>query len=86
MEHLVFDPYDRFNVMYDLLSLVNENVTTESAIVSAMQISPGIVQELVSFTLFQGFVKADRSDKKFRITTLGCDFLRQFRGMRKFLS
>lgn len=78
--------YDRFVVLYDLLALVQqENVTSES-LAPAVHLSLGAVSQMLSFMLAQGFVKTVRSDSEFKITTLGSNFLRDFEGMRRFLS
>ena len=81
MADLVLDAYDRFVVLYDMLALVNENVTGESA-----HLPPGVADRMLAFMLAQGFVKTAGSDSEFRVTTLGSNFLREFQGMRKFLS
>lgn len=86
MADLVLEAYDRFVVLYDLVALVNDDVTGESALASAVHLSPDVVNELLSFMLAQGFVKTARSDSEFRITTLGSNFLQEFQGMRRFLS
>jgi predicted transcriptional regulator len=77
--------HDRFAVLYDLVALVNDGVGTKYELASAVQLPPDVVNELVSFILGQGYVKT-RSDSEFRITVLGSNFLREFRGMRRFLS
>ena len=86
MADLVLDAYDRFVVLYDMLALVNENVTGESALASSAHLSPGVAGQLLAFMLAQGFVKTAGSDSEFRVTTLGSNFLREFQSMRKFLS
>jgi predicted transcriptional regulator len=73
-------------VLYDLVALVNDDVTSESALASAVHLSPNVVNELLAFVLAQGFVKTYRSDNDFKITELGANFLQEFQGMRKFLS
>lgn len=86
MANLVLEAYDRFAVFYDLVALVNDDVTGESALVSAVHLSPDVVSELLSLMLAQGFVKTVRNDGEFRITALGSNFLQEFQGMRRFLS
>jgi predicted transcriptional regulator len=86
MANLVLEACDRFVVLYDLVALVNDDVPTESALASAVHLSPDVVNELLSFMLAQGYVKTARSDNEFKITALGSSFLQEFRGMRRFLS
>jgi predicted transcriptional regulator len=85
MADLVLEAYDRFVVLYDILALVKENSAGES-LASAARLSPSAVSQMLSFMLAQGFVKTVRSDSEFRITALGSNFLRDFQGMRRFLS
>ena len=87
-DSLVYETFDRFSVAYDILLLVHEkNVASESAIASAVRVSPSAVESLLSFLLLQGFIRtAAGSDSEFKITTLGANFLEEFRGMRKFIS
>lgn len=77
---------DRFAALYDMLVLMDENVTNESELASSAHLSTGAAGQMLAFMLAQGFVKTAGSDSEFRITTLGSNFLRDFRGMRKFLS
>ena len=78
--------YDRFAVLYDMLALMDENVTGESDLASSAHLSPGAAGQMLAFMLAQGFVKTAGSDSEFRTTTLGSNFLRDFQGMRNFLS
>jgi predicted transcriptional regulator len=78
--------YDRFAVLYDLVSLVNDGAGSKYELVSSVQLSPDVVNKLLSFMLEQGYVKTVRSDSDFRITVLGSNFLQEFQGMRRFLS
>ena len=68
MAELVLEAYDRFVVLYDMLALIDEKVTGESAPASAVHLPPGVVNELLSFMLAQGFVKTVRSDSELRVT------------------
>jgi predicted transcriptional regulator len=86
MTDLILEAYDRFVVLYDLVALINDDVTEESALGSAVHLSPDIVGQMLSFMLSQGFVKTARGDSEFKITALGSSFLQQFQGMRRFLS
>jgi predicted transcriptional regulator len=85
MADLVFKAYDMFVILYDLLALVKENTTSES-LTSAVRLSPSAVSQMMSLLLAQGFIKTARNDSEFRITALGSNFLRDFQGMRRFLS
>jgi predicted transcriptional regulator len=86
MTDLLLEACDRIVVLYDLVALVNDDVTGKSALASAVHISPDVVSQMLSFMLAQGFVKTVRSDNEFRITALGSSFLQEFQGMRRFLS
>lgn len=86
MENLLLETYDRFVVLYDLVALVNDGIASESLLASAVHLSPEVVNELLSFMLAQGFVKTIKSDSEFKTTVLGSNFLRDFGGMRRFLS
>ena len=72
--------------MYDIALLISEDVKTESAIVSAVHLSCGAVSQIISFMLEQGYIRTAKSDSEFRITTPGLNFLKEFHGMRRFLS
>lgn len=85
MSDLIFDAYDRFAVLYDLVVLVNDGIASGPALASVVHLSPKIVNELLSFMLEQGYVKTGRSDSEFRVTALGSNFLQEFQGMRSFL-
>jgi predicted transcriptional regulator len=78
--------YDRFAVLYDLVSLVNDGAGSKYELASSVRLSPDVVNELLSFMLERGYVKTVRSDSDFRITVLGSNFLQEFQGMRRFLS
>ena len=78
--------YDRFAVLYDLVSLVNDGAGSKYELASSVQLSPDVVNELLSFMLERGYVKTVRGDSDFRITSLGSNFLQEFQGMRRFLS
>jgi len=87
MADLLLDgTYDRFVVMYDIALLISEDIQSELAIVSAVHVSSGAVSQMVSFMIDQGYIKTAGSDSEFRITTLGSEFLKEFWGMRRFLS
>ena len=86
MTNLILEAYDRFVALYDLVALINDSVTEEPALASAMHLSPDIVSQVLSFVLAQGFVKTAGRDGEFRVTTLGSKFLQDFQGMRRFLS
>jgi predicted transcriptional regulator len=85
MANLILEAYDRFAVLSDLVALEDNGVTGEPALASAVHVSPDVVKELLSFMLAQGFVKTVRRSE-FKITELGSRFLREFQGIRKFLS
>ncbi|HXV45817.1 MAG TPA: winged helix-turn-helix domain-containing protein [Nitrososphaera sp.] len=78
--------YDRFAVLYDLVSLVNDGAGSKYELESSVQLSPNVVNELLSFMLERGYVKTVRGDSDFQITSLGSNFLQEFQGMRRFLS
>ncbi len=80
------ETYDRFVVLYDLLALVQQENATSESLAPAVHLSLGAVSQMLSFMLAQGFVKTVRSDSEFKITMLGSNFLRDFEGMRRFLS
>ncbi|HEX2014171.1 MAG TPA: hypothetical protein VLA68_02985 [Nitrososphaera sp.] len=86
MADLVLQKYDSFNAVYDMLLTLNEGVMSEPVLASALNLPPDIAQELVSFVLAEGFVRTDLSENSLRISLLGCDFLKEFEGMKKFLS
>jgi predicted transcriptional regulator len=85
MADLLLDTYDRFAVLYDLLILVHDR-TAGSALAPSVNLSPNTTDQLLAFLLAQGLVKNAGSDTEFKITTLGSNFLRDFQGMRKFVS
>ena len=58
----------------------------DRSLASPAHFSPDAVSQMLSFMPAQGLVKTVRSDSEFRTTTLGSNFLRDFEGMRKFLS
>lgn len=86
MTDLILEAYDRFVVLYDLVALINNDVTEESALASAARLSPYIVNQMLAFMLAQGLVKTARIYNEFKITALGSKFLQEFQGMRRFLS
>jgi predicted transcriptional regulator len=84
---LLDDSYDRFGVMYDIALLISEeNVKTESAIISAVHLTSAAVSQIISFMLNQGYIKTTKSDSEFRMTIAGLDFIKEFQGLRNFLS
>jgi predicted transcriptional regulator len=82
MADLIYEQYDKFTVIYDVLALVREGATRR-AVESAVHLSYDVVGSLLSFLLAQGFVKM--RDDGFKITAIGSDFLDEFQGMRKFV-
>lgn len=86
MTDLVLESYDKFALLYDLVALVGEGTGGEAALASSAGLSRDIVSQMLAFALEQGYVKTARSDSEFKITVLGSDFLRDYAGMRKFLS
>ena len=85
MADLLLDTYDRFAVLYDMLVLVNDRIAG-SALAASVNLSPNTTDQLLTFLLAQGLIKTAGSDSDFKITTLGSNFLREFQGMRKFVS
>ena len=86
MTDLVLETYDRFVALYDLLAILKQNVSGESALASSAQLSRSIVSQMLAFMLAQGYIKAVKNDSEYKITVLGSYFLDDFEGMRKFLS
>jgi len=87
MADLLLDStHDRFVVMYDIIQLINENLKSESSIISAIHLSSGIISQLLAFIIDQGYIRITDNDSEFRITGLGSSFLKEFQGMRRFLS
>ncbi len=86
MSSMVLEKLYSFNVIYDFVSLVDEDVSTESSLALAMRLPLAIIGACVSFTMAEGLVRTDHSEMKFRTTALGRSFLREFQGMKKFLS
>ena len=86
MTNLVLEACDRFAVLYDLVALVGEGVASESALSSSMNVSHIVVHQMLALMVEQGYVKTVRSDSEFKITVLGSDFLKDYEGMRGFLS
>nr|AFK24834.1 hypothetical protein Josef01_02j05_45 [uncultured archaeon] len=80
------ETYDRFVVLYDLVGLVGEGIATESALASSARLSQDVVRQMLAFMLGQGYIRTTPSNGEFRITALGSDLLREFLGMRRFLS
>ena len=86
MTDLVLETYDRFVVLYDLVELVGEGVAGESELSSSVNLSQGVVSQMAAFMLGQGYIRTARSDAELRITALGSNFLKEFQGMRRFLT
>jgi predicted transcriptional regulator len=86
MTNLVLETCDRFITLYDLVALVGEGCSNESMLASSSHLSHAIVHRMLSFMIEEGYVKTARSDSEFKITVLGTNFLREYEGMRKFLS
>jgi predicted transcriptional regulator len=87
MSDLVFEEtYDRFVVLYDLVELVGEGIADESELALSANLSQGTIGQMTGFMLGQGYIRIGKSDSEFRITTLGSNFLKEFEGMRRFLS
>lgn len=86
MSSMVLEKLYSFNVLYEFVSLVDEDVSTESSLALAMRLPPAIIGACVSFTMSEELVRTDHSEMKFRTTALGRSFLREFQGMKKFLS
>jgi predicted transcriptional regulator len=86
MTDLILEVHDRFAVLYDLALLIEDGVAGEDTLASSTQLSRNVVRELLMFMLAQGYIKTIKSDSEFKITVLGSKFLRDFEGMRKFLS
>ena len=63
-----------------------EGTGGEAALASSAGFSRDAVRPVLAFMLAQGYAKTARSDSEFKITVLGSDFLRDYAGMRKFLS
>jgi predicted transcriptional regulator len=86
MTDSVLETYDRLVVLYDLVELVGEGLASESKLASSANLSQGVVSQMAAFMLGQGYIRTARSDTELRITALGSNFLKEFQGMRKFLS
>jgi predicted transcriptional regulator len=86
MTDLVLEAYDKFALLYDLVALVGEGTGSEPALAFTARLSRDVVGQMLAFMLEQGYVKSARSDGEFKLTVLGSDFLRDYEGMRKFLS
>jgi len=86
MTDLVLETYDRFIAMFDLLDILNQNVSGESALASSAQLSRNIVSQMLAFMLAQGYIKTVKNDGEYKITVLCSYFVDDFKGMRKFLS
>lgn len=86
MTDLVLEAYDKFSLLYDLVALVGEGTGGETALAASVRLSHDVVRRMLAFMLEQGYVKTARSDGELKITVLGSDFLRDYEGMRKFLS
>lgn len=86
MTDLVLETHDRFAVLYDLALLVEDGVAGEDALASSSQLSRNLIGEMLAFMLAQGYIKTAHSDSEFKITMLGSKFLRDFEGMRRFIS
>lgn len=86
MTDLVLESCDRFAVLYDLVALVGEGVASESALVSSAPVPHDVARQMLALMVAQGYVKTARSDSEFKITVLGSDFLKEYEGMRRFLS
>jgi predicted transcriptional regulator len=72
--------------LYDLLAILKQDVSSESALASSAQLSHNIVSQMLAFMLAQGYIKTVKDDSEYKITVLGSYFLDDFKGMRKFLS
>ncbi len=85
MSSTVFER-NSFNVLYDFVSLVDEDVSTESSLALAMRLPPSIIGACISFTMAEGLVRRDHTEMRFTTTALGRSFLLEFQGIKKFLS
>ncbi len=86
MTDLILETHDKFVVFYDLAMLVEEGVATEDDLAKVTHLSRNVINELLAFMLAQGYVKTGMSDREFKITAHGSKFLKDFEGMRRFLS
>ena len=86
MTDLVLETYDRFIALYDLVAILKQDVSGESALASSAQLSRTIVCQMLTFMLAQGYIKTVKNDSEYKVTVLGLNFLDDFKGMRKFLS
>lgn len=86
MTDLLLETHDRFVVLYDLLELIKEGVTAEAALASSLRVSHKVISEILALIILQGYAKTAENNDEFQITMLGSKFLRDFKGMRGFLS
>ena len=85
MAELILETFDRFSAAYDIVSLLGEKSVSEQDLASTLQLSPSIVDKMVSFMLRPGFLKTGNSHDEFRLTSHGFSFLQEFAGIRKFV-
>ena len=85
MAELIMETYDKFSVMYDILSGLSEASLTELELASVLQVSPLVVHDMLSLMLAEHFLKIGSSENEFRLTSQGFDFLQEFAGLRKFV-
>jgi predicted transcriptional regulator len=85
MAELALEPFDRFSVMYDVISELTEKSQTGYELASKLGLSVGAVNQVVSFLLLEGFLKQGATGKDLRLTAQGFAFLQEFAGIRKFV-
>ncbi|HEX7032722.1 MAG TPA: winged helix-turn-helix domain-containing protein [Nitrososphaera sp.] len=86
MTDLILETHDKFVVFYDLAMLVEEGVASADDLASLTQLSSSAVNKMLEFMLAQGYIRTGMSDREFKITALGSQFLKEFEAMRRFLS
>ena len=86
MTDLVLETYDRFVVLYDLLTILKQDVSGESALASSAHLPRSIISPMLAFMYAQGYIKTTKNDSQYKVTVLGLKFLDDFKGMRQFLS